>query len=202
MEAIRVVLADDHPVLARLVLQTRQAAQHRRYAAITFRGVLMNMFRYLHLDKKLSLHWRRYVLQSLYATMAVFLVILLLQLEQVVIIASIGASAFIEFAMPQSITAKERNLIGGHIIGLLVGSLFGLVPQPSALLCAVLYALCVGGTIFLMVATDTEHPPAAGTALGVAMIGLSPTLVVSVVTSIIVLALVHHLLRFRLLDLV
>jgi len=134
--------------------------------------------------------------------MAVFLVILLLQLEQVVIIASIGASAFIEFAMPQSITAKERNLIGGHIIGLLVGSLFGLVPQPSALLCAVLYALCVGGTIFLMVATDTEHPPAAGTALGVAMIGLSPTLVVSVVTSIIVLALVHHLLRFRLLDLV
>jgi len=162
----------------------------------------MNMFRYLHLDKKLSLHWRRYVLQSLYATMAVFLVILLLQLERVVIIASIGASAFIVFAMPQSITAKSRNLIGGHIIGLLVGSLFGLVPQPSTLLCAVLYALCVGVTIFLMVATDTEHPPAAGTALGVAMIGLSPTLVVSVVTSIMLLALVHHLLRFRLLDLV
>jgi CBS-domain-containing membrane protein len=134
--------------------------------------------------------------------MTVFLVILLLQLERVVIIASIGASAFIVFAMPQSITAKRRNLIGGHTIGLLVGSLFGLVPHPSTLLCAVLYALCVGATIFLMVATDTEHPPAAGTALGVAMMGLSPTLVVSMVTSILVLALVHHLFRSRLLDLV
>jgi hypothetical protein len=76
----------------------------------------MDLFRYLPIDKKLSLHWRQYVLQSLYATMAVFLVLLLLHMQRAVIIASIGASAFIVFAMPQSITAKRRNLVGGHVI--------------------------------------------------------------------------------------
>ncbi len=157
------------------------------------------MFKHLY---KPSPHWGRYALQSLYATAAVFIVVLVLQVERLVIVASIGASAFIVFAMPRSITARTRNLVGGHIIGLSVGSLFGLVPQSSTLLSAALYALCVGLTTFLMVTTDTEHPPAAGTALGVAMMGLSPTLAISVVTSVVALAIAHHFLKPKLVDLV
>ncbi|MDQ6964763.1 MAG: HPP family protein, partial [Mariprofundales bacterium] len=113
-----------------------------------------------------------------------------------------GASAFIVFAMPRSITARTRNLIGGHLIGLLVGSLFGLFLPSSTLLRAAAYASCVGVTTFLMVTTDTEHPPAAGTALGVAMMSLSPTVAISVVISVVALALAHHLLKPRLTDLV
>ncbi len=154
------------------------------------------------MDKKLKVHWRQYVLQSLYATISIFLMILLLEMEHVVITASIASSVFIVFAMPQAITAKARNLIGGHMIGLLSGSLFGLVHHPTMFLSDVLYALSVGCTIFLMVVTDTEHPPAAGTALGVVLIGFSLNLLLSIITSIVLLALVHRLLRSSLLDLV
>lgn len=128
--------------------------------------------------------------------------ILLLEMEHVVITASIASSVFIVFAMPQAITAKARNLIGGHMIGLLSGSLFGLVSHPTMFLSDVLYALSVGCAIFLMVVTDTEHPPAAGTALGVVLIGFSLNLLLSIITSIVLLALVHRLLRSSLMDLV
>ena len=161
----------------------------------------MNIFRHSRVKSRLSGRWKRYVQQSLYAAMALFVVISLLQQQRMVIVASIGASAFIVFAMPQSTTAKPRNLIGGHLIGLLVGLLFSLAPQSPILLHAAFTALCVGGTVFFMVATDTGHPPAAGTALGVAMMGFSPTVVTSILASVTVLALAHRLLQSRLVDL-
>jgi len=174
----------------------------RRCAAIRHRGKYMNVLRAVRLDEKFSVHWRQYVLQSLGAAVVVFLVLLLLDIEHVVVIASLGSSAFIVFAMPKAITARPRNLVGGQISGFLVGSLFGLAPHSSLLSSALVYALCVGVAILVMVVSDTEHPPAAGTALGVAVSGFSPSLLVSVVTSVAVLALAHHVLRSRLADLV
>ena len=162
----------------------------------------MNIIFDFILDKKLSTHWKAYIFQSLYATLTVFLVIFMLQLEHAEIVASIGASAFIVFVSPKSEAAQKRNLIGGHAIGLIVGSLFSLIPHNTILSCSAVFAFSVGLTIFLMVITDTEHPPAAGTALGVAIIGLSPILIVSMVTSIGILALIQHLFRNRLVNLV
>ena len=59
-------------------------------------------------------HWKNYVMQSLLATMSVFIVLYFLSLQHAVIIASIGATAFIVFAMPDSVTAQARNVIGGN----------------------------------------------------------------------------------------
>ena len=39
-------------------------------------------------------------------------------IEHAVVIASIGATAFIVFTMPRNITAKPRRVIGGHLAGL------------------------------------------------------------------------------------
>jgi CBS-domain-containing membrane protein len=50
-------------------------------------------------------YWKHYVLQSLFATVAVFVVLCSLSLQNAVIIASLGASTVIVFAMPDSITA-------------------------------------------------------------------------------------------------
>lgn len=109
--------------------------------------------------EEFRLYWKHYVLQSLFATAAVFVVLCFLSLQDAVIIASLGASTFIVFAMPDSVTAKPRNVIGGHLVGLFWGLAFSAVPHvavPASLGC---YALAVGLSIFTMVVTDTEHPP-------------------------------------------
>lgn len=138
----------------------------------------------LHIfDEKLKTAWRSYVLQSLLAVLALIVILYFLDiLTQAAIVAALGASAFIIFAMPKSATAQPRNVIGGHIIGLIAGSICALafiaLPHPSAAVEKFFYiftaALSVGLAIFLMAITDTEHPPAAGTALGIVAFG--PTL--------------------------
>lgn len=152
--------------------------------------------------EEFRLFWRNYVLQSLFATVTVFTVLLVLSLERAVIVASIGASAFIVFAMPRNITAKPRNVIGGHLVGIVCGSLFALVPHSSPLLATAIYSCAVGCSIFVMVITDTEHPPASATALGVAIGGFSWSSASAVLTAAIVLSLVHRYFRPFLRDLV
>ena len=151
--------------------------------------------------EKFKLFWKNYLYQSFLATLAVLVVLLFLSIEQAVIIASIGASAFIVFAMPKNVTAKPRNVIGGHIVGLLSGSLCTLLPQPSFLYSISAYSLAVGISIFIMVVIDTEHPPAAGTALGVAMKGFSLHVAIAVITSAVILSSIHYILKSSLKDL-
>ncbi|MHA1505856.1 MAG: HPP family protein [Candidatus Asgardarchaeia archaeon] len=151
--------------------------------------------------EELRSFWKNYVFQSLLATLTVFLVLLLLSIEHAVIIASIGATSFIVFAMPKNITARPRNVIGGHMVGLFSGSLFSLIPQTSFIFSITLYSFAVGLSIFMMVVTDTEHPPAAGTALGVVVRGFSLNVAIAVITSSLILSAVHHLLRPLLRDL-
>jgi CBS-domain-containing membrane protein len=151
--------------------------------------------------EEFRLHWKNYVLQSLFATLAVFLVLCFLSLQDAVIIASIGATVFIVFAMPKALTAKARNVIGGHIVGLFWGFVFSLVPHATTMASLVCYSLAFGLSIFTMVVTDTEHPPASGTALGVAITGMSPHLLIVVVLSIVLLSLIHHFFKPYLRDL-
>ena len=145
--------------------------------------------------------WKHYLYQSLLAAIVVFVILLILSIENAVVIASIGASAFIVFTMPRNITARPRRVIGGHLVGLFSGSLCALIPHSSTLVSISIYALAVGISICLMVALDLEHPPASGTALGVAITGFSPGVIIAVITSSLVLALVHHFSKKFLKDL-
>lgn len=143
------------------------------------------------IDREFRQHWKNYVLQSILATIAVFIVLYFLSLQHAVIIASIGATAFIIFAMPNSITAQPRNVIGGQLVGLLFGFLFSQFPHSTVLYSMIIYSLAVGASIFTMVVIDTEHPPAAGTALGVAITGITLKVFVALSISIILLSLIH-----------
>ena len=62
-------------------------------------------------------------------------------------------------------------------------------------------ALSVGMSIFLMVITDTEHPPAAGTALGLVIPGWSWSAVVFIMSSAVILSLLRIALRRKLVNL-
>jgi hypothetical protein len=83
-------------------------------------------------------------------------------------------------------------------VGLACGALCALIPHSSALLVG---ALAVGSSMFVMVVTDTEHPPASGTALGTAITGFSWQAGVAVAASAVLLSLAHYLLRRVLRDL-
>ncbi|MDD5010638.1 MAG: hypothetical protein PHQ00_00770 [Phycisphaerae bacterium] len=62
--------------------------------------------------------WRYYILQSLLAAIVVFVLILVLGKYKLVLVSAMGATTFIVFATPQTISAKTNNVIGGRLIGL------------------------------------------------------------------------------------
>jgi len=122
------------------------------------------------------------------------------------IVAALGASTFIVFAMPHWITAQPRRLIGGHIVGLICGSVFYYACFASPLrhllddwefMPVLASALAVGLSIFLMTITNTEHPPAAGTALGIVANGWAYQAVIFVLVFSIALSIARRLLLSR-----
>jgi CBS-domain-containing membrane protein len=114
------------------------------------------------LDQRFRPHWKNYVLQSGMAAVAVFVVLVVLRQQNLVVAASLAATAFTVFAMPGSITASARNVIGGHVIGLLMGGVFALLPADFAAQRDGFYALAVGCSMFVMTITNTEHPRLPG----------------------------------------
>jgi len=153
-------------------------------------------------DHKFRTSWRSYLFQSLCTVLAMLVVLLAFDLRQAIVITSLGATVFVVFMMPSSIPAQPRRVIGGHLVGLVSGSLLGLIPHDSAAGGILVAALAVGLAAFLMVVLNAEHPPAAGTALTVVVEGPSTDLVVGVLGSVVVLAIAHHFLKRRLKDLV
>jgi CBS-domain-containing membrane protein len=165
------------------------------------------MGRFHLIDRKFRQDPSHYILQALLAFVVVGAIVLLMgTLTRGALVAALGASAFVVFAMPDSKTATPRSLIGGHALCMAIGSLcsiplrLGLVPSNSVSV-GLLGAAAVSLALFGMVVTDTEHPPAAGNALAfaVAPIGLEHALFTA--GTIVLLALARHALRGWLRDL-
>ena len=142
--------------------------------------------------------WKYYLLQSLLAAIALLILILVLDKGKMVVISAMGATSFILFAMPTSVSAKTRNVVGGHLVGLISGTIFYFTNLPYF----VEYPCAVGIAIFLMVALDVEHPPAAGTALAVVINEVSPDVFVTIMASAVVLSQFRYYLRHYLKDLI
>jgi len=132
----------------------------------------------------------------------IFVLLLFLDFMGILVVASIGASTFVIFAMPENITAQPYNLIGGHVVGIFWGGVCGTIPHTGVVLPALVFALAVGLSIFTMVVIDTEHPPATGTALAVAISGFSLTIAASILIPIVGLSLIHIIFRKQLRNLV
>lgn len=153
-------------------------------------------------DARFRRHWPSYLLQCFFATASVFIVLIALRQQNLIVAASLAATALTIFVMPNRVTASTRNVVGGHLVGLSVGSLFALVPVHSAMVQDSVYAIAVGGAMLVMAITNTEHSPAAGTALGVVTTGFSLQVVLGVLVGVGVLAVIHRLLQPILRDLI
>jgi len=78
------------------------------------------------------------------------------------LVAPIGASAVLAFAVPASPLAQPRAVIGGNVLSALVGVTCALaVPHP-----AVAAAVAVAGAILVMALLGCLHPPGGAVALG------------------------------------
>lgn len=156
----------------------------------------------MKIDSKFPYYWKDYVKQSFYAALTVFLITIILS-KNPVLIASIGATAFIVFAMPNDISSDPKRIAGGHLSAFFVGACFASFPfMEFVFFEALWFASSVGITIFIMVVLDIEHPPAAGTALGMVVHGYSDSSASAVIISILVLSLISHFTKPYLRDLV
>lgn len=160
------------------------------------------------LDEKFRKNKVRYIFQCALATISVFIVLMAFDVvTHAVIIAALGSSVFIVFAMPEAQVSRPRFLIGGYIVGIAVAclchhlsllslwSLMTWVPfihEPSHV---VFGAMAVGLAIFVMVITDTEHPPAAGLTLGLIVSEWSYMTIVIVFVGIISLSVIKIVLK-------
>jgi len=142
--------------------------------------------------------WKYYILQSLLATAVLFILVLVLGRYKLVTISAMGATAFIVFTMPKAVSAKTKNVIGGHLVGLASGAIFYFTTLPYFLE----YPLAVGLAILLMVTLDVEHPPAAGTALAVVINEVSLDAFIIIMLSAVILSQCRYYLRGYLKDLV
>ena len=165
--------------------------------------------RFRWFDEQLQPQWRRYLGQSLLATLVLWLISTLLDATLgTTLVASLGASTFIVFAMPSSIAARTRSVLGGYLLSAGAGVIctglalwWGRAQGGAHAPIVVSGALAVGLSMLLMVSLDCEHPPAAGLALGLVTEPWDWRTLLAALAAVSGLALAHRALRRWLLDL-
>ena len=163
------------------------------------------------LDPKFAAHPSLYLFQAALATVAMLVALLLVDsLSNAAVASGLAASVVIIFINPNSRSAKLRAVVGGHGLALVLGSAFSFLlfagPVEAFLddttkIRVLSFAVVVGLMILVMAITDTEHPPAAGIAIGMASREWEAEIFGGIIGAVLVLAALKVLLRGRLRDL-
>ena len=153
----------------------------------------------------------RFVIQAGLAALVMLAILTFVQsLSFAAIAAGLASSVVGIFITPSNRTAQIRAVVGGHIVALALGSIFSLIlflgPIETLIgdadyLRNLAYATAVGLAILLMAVTNTEHPPAAGTAIGMASREFDILIFFSIIGAVIMLAAIKLALRPYLRDL-
>ena len=162
-------------------------------------------------DRRVLTRAPQYLFQCGLATLALLLILIIEDaVLNAAIVVAVASTAFIIFVILDSIAATHRRVIGGHVAALLIGGLLSLLlhsalleplVEQNSIIFDVMAALSLGLSILLMAVTNTEHPPAAGTALGLIIQGFSWNLVLFVLMSALLMTLIRIVLRPRLTNL-
>jgi len=165
----------------------------------------------LNLDDRLQReNLNRYFLQCTLAFVVVLILLLVLDaFTQTVLIAALGASTFIAFAVPRSLHSDPRHMIGGYLVGILAGALMGTLNATMNIsdvaiahsVMIIFGALATGFALFIMVVTKTEHPPAAALALGLVLNEWDMLTLVVVIAGVVALSIFKQLVLPMLMDL-
>ena len=128
----------------------------------------------------------------------------------IAIVVALASTVFTIFVVPDSVASSPGRVVGGHTAGVVAGyavdAVVAVLEVPMAVdsaraLFTAVAALTVGLSIVLMVLTNTEHPPAAGAALGLVVYEWSWSSVGVIVVCAIALSVIRAVLRPRLVNL-
>jgi CBS-domain-containing membrane protein len=133
------------------------------------------------IDPGFKLKRKRYFLQSFFASIALFFILLFEgSITDGAIIAGIAGTAALIFFAPHSYASETRRVMGGHsiaiVISVLASFIFGLIfPDTEApLVFLYLYSsISLGLLIVFMGVLNCEHAPAAGCLLGLTLGGVT-----------------------------
>ena len=152
-----------------------------------------------------------FVFQTVVATAVMLAILTFVQsLSSAAIAAGLASSVVGVFIAPSNQTARIRSVVGGHAVALGLGSLFSVMlflgPVETFLadtevLRNLGYAVAVGLAMLLMAITNSEHPPAAGTALGMASREFDVLIFLSIIGAVTLLAVMKLAVRPYLRDL-
>ncbi len=154
---------------------------------------------------------RTFAFQAVLAT-GVMLAILTFvdSLSSAAIAAGLASSVVGIFIAPSNRTARIRSVVGGHGVALLLGAAFSFLlfldPVEAYLLEEpimqnISLAMAVGVAMLFMAFTNSEHPPAAGTALGMASREFDLLIFFSIIGAVALLAVMKLAIRPYLRDL-
>ncbi len=161
-------------------------------------------------DPKFTEHKKEYLFQTLLVVMVITVIMMLVDApSNSALVASIGSTAFIVFAMPHRNVSKERYIIWGYLLSFVVGvggrlivlALTSTTPLSSTALICLGSGFAVGLSTLSMVITNSEHPPAAGFALGIVLNGLQEGALLVVVGCLALVIVSRRMLRRILVDL-
>ena len=152
-----------------------------------------------------------FVFQAALATLVMLAILTFVHsLSSAAIAAGLASSVVGIFVGPSNRTAQVRSVVGGHGVALVLGSIFSFIlffgPVETYLIDVdylrnFSYAFAVGMAMLLMAITNTEHPPAAGTALGMASRDFDILIFLSIIGAVALLAVMKLAIRPYLRDL-
>ncbi len=162
-------------------------------------------------EPRLKRHAVNYAFQPILATLTLLTILLVGDVVlNAAIVVAMASTVFTIFVVPSSIASTPHRVVGGHTAGVVAGSVVAAVvafleipmtADSSRALLVTVAALTVGLSIVLMVLTNTEHPPAAGAALGLVIHDWSPWSVGVIIVSAVALSVLRAALRPRLVNL-
>ena len=167
--------------------------------------------RWVWLDPGFSGAPLRFAVQAVVAALVMLAILTFVHsLSSAAIAAGLASSVVGIFINPSNPTAKIRSVVGGHFVALVLGAAFSailfLAPveiylTDRALFMNLALATAVGLAMLLMAITNTEHPPAAGTAIGMATREFDILIFLSIIGAVVLLAMLKLVLRPHLRDL-
>lgn len=186
-------------------MRLRKGSRGRRSLGL-FGGFTVGLW-----DRNILSRLPNYIFQCSLATVSLIVILLVEDaVFRAAIVVAVASTAFTVFVVPNSIAASPRRVIGGHAVAVIVGTALAFALQIPTLESAseefriirdVVAALSVGISIFIMVVTNTEHPPAAGTALGLLIPGWTLSAVTFILLSALILSIIRLVLRPKLINL-
>lgn len=191
--------------------QANQASENGLLSRLGLRELIRQEGSPYLLDPEFRRSYKQYIFQAVLATVAMAVILLFVgSLSSAAIAAGLGSSVVGIFINPTGATARLRAVIGGHLMALILGSVFSLILFTGSIetftadhsqFHAMMMALSVGLLILVMAVTDTEHPPAAGIAIGMASRDWTPEVFVAILGALVLLAAIKLALKRHLHDL-